>query len=652
HFQNAKAELYFCLDPDKEGKKASYKLIREHRGWIVDLGYKKDADEVLAELGPERFKEVVEKAIKNRVNYLDAALERESDCKEVLKLIARLEGNTDKDIWLNKLLAKHKPQGVTLKSLKKDLERIEKKQAATEAVNIVPAAELEEVMTAQFEGLVDLAEHEGKVVFLVKTEDKVEVVDHVVRDGVRFIPPPKEQIPFMLPRVDEVLKYYGSDSDSKLYDDLVLYHKRISELPELPESGDGEYYHLLATWVLHTYCLEMVQYSPYIWLYAIPVRGKSRTGKGAIYVARRGIHVESLRDAYLIRVANDFGATLFIDVMNLWKKAEKNGSEDIILLRFEKGAVVPRVLYPDRGPHRDTKYFNIFGATIIGTNEPVHTILETRATLISMPETLKDFEDDIKPEAGLSLKERLVAFRARHLGKELPETTKPVKGRLGDILKPLLQIILLVKPENEEMFRGLIREIDAERKLQSSESYEAKLLKCIIDLELEVIDELLPIKRITECYNEPLNERFHTSTNKIGWRTSAMGFKKHKRNDGMCIKWDGSLIKTLSIKFGINDEDDEVDEVKGENTPTHTEEKRHERHERHLSNDDSNLDGDDMSDDISHDKKTSPNRHSVSARNYSRNDDSDDSDDIPKGVDVGNPALKEDLWDESEETSG
>ena len=247
-----------------------------------------------------------------------------------------------------------------------------------------------------------------------------------------------------------------------------------------------EYYHLLATWDFHTYLLEEVECSPYIWLFAIPERGKSRTGKGVLHVSYRGIHVESLRDAYLIRVANDYRATIFFDVKELWKQAVRAGAEDVLLHRFEKGAVVPRVLYPEKGAYKDIKYFKIFGATIVGTNEPINDILETRSMMVSMPETEKSFDELITEESGLPFRERLVAFRARHIGKSLPKITKPVAGRLGDIMRPLLQMVHLVKPENEDMFLEFIKGIERDRKLQKSESLEAKLLMAIKNLEFEV----------------------------------------------------------------------------------------------------------------------------------------------------------------------
>ena len=150
---------------------------------------------------------------------------------------------------------------------------------------------------------------------------------------------------------------------------MIAYHKSISELPS------ENYYHLLTLWDFHTYLFDFFRYSPYIWFFATWERGKTRTGEGCIYVAWRGLVIQCLREATLLRYAQDSKATLFFDVMDIWEKAERNGSEDILLKRFEKSATVSRIQYPERGPHKDIKHYEIYGPSIIATNEPVGELL-------------------------------------------------------------------------------------------------------------------------------------------------------------------------------------------------------------------------------------------------------------------------------------
>lgn len=425
------------------------------------------------------------------------------------------------------------------------------------------------VYRAVFGGLVEIVEHEGKPAFLIKDGDELSISAQAERGDVVYDPPPADQIPWLLPRGEEVLRHYeegigqsAATVDAALYDHLVDYHGRISELPSV------EYYDLIAAWDMHTYLLEAFQYSPIIWMFAVPGRGKSRTGKGMVYVAYRGLHAESLREAYIVRMAENYGATIFFDVMDIWDKAKRNGTEDILLQRFEKGAKVPRIMYPELGAFRDTVYFSIFGPTIIGTNVPAHEILATRAITINMPETTRQFENDVRPEDGLRLKERLVAFRARHLGAELPEVDKPAQRRLGDILKPLLQIIRLARPERESAFMELVRKIEEGRMMDKAETLEAQILRSVKALENEVSGGKLAVKAITDHVNLDKPERLHFRPHTIGWRLKAMGFDKGRTSTGAAaIIYDSLMLGQIMRQYGLQQtsESSETSETSVEN---------------------------------------------------------------------------------------
>jgi len=127
-FINSKAELYFCLDPDEPGRRAAYKLAREYKGYVLDLGYDKDPDEIYKELGKDGFNSLVEASIDKAKYYLDLVLEKEP-LQESLRVISKLNLESDKDVYLKKLYELNKKDGITLNSIRKDLKIIEKKSA-------------------------------------------------------------------------------------------------------------------------------------------------------------------------------------------------------------------------------------------------------------------------------------------------------------------------------------------------------------------------------------------------------------------------------------------------------------------------------------------------------------------------------------------
>ena len=182
------------------------------------------------------------------------------------------------------------------------------------------------------------------------------------------------------------------------------------------------------------------------------------------YMARRGVHTETLREATLIRLAQDCRATIFFDCLDFWSKALRSGCEDIILLRFERGARVPRMLYPDRGPFADTAYYDVFGATLVASNENLGHVLGTRCVAVAMPLAAPNIEYPVPDErALLPLRERATAWRARQMLArwQPPALAKPAASRLGDALLPLLQIVHHMAPEYEACFpacwRGILR---------------------------------------------------------------------------------------------------------------------------------------------------------------------------------------------------
>lgn len=190
------------------------------------------------------------------------------------------------------------------------------------------------VLSAYFQGLVDIVtDNSGRVAYLVNNENLLEVAMVWEIDKVLYSPPSQQYLPFALASANNVLKWCKSDNDQKLLEGVLTYLKRFSYLPE-------RQWLIVGCNVFLSYLQDHpdIHYLPMLLFYAVPERGKSRTGKAVSYISFRGVHVVDLREANLFRFSQNLKATLFFDLMDLWKKAEKNGAEDILLLRYEKGA--------------------------------------------------------------------------------------------------------------------------------------------------------------------------------------------------------------------------------------------------------------------------------------------------------------------------
>lgn len=409
-----------------------------------------------------------------------------------------------------------------------------------------PPKGMVEQLTGYYPNLIDIVlDSKGKTAFLEKVDGKAVVRYSVIVDEKKFLPPPLNSLEWHLSKADEVLPSLDSDSDEQLYLDLIEYLQGISKLPS------DDHYQFLALWVMHTFLWDKAQYTPILLFYAVAARGKTRTGKGLIYVCWRGVHVITLREAHLIRLASNMKATLFIDVTNLQKKMERESSEDILLSRFEKGIKVPRVTKPEAGAFQDTVYYDVFGPLLISSNEPINHILETRAVEINMPETDRQFDDDVIPDRGRTLRARLLAFRVRWLDRDLPAVKKPAKNRLGDILRPLLQVLVAIKGSTD-WFVNFVKNLEQKRRNEASNTTEAVVVQAIVDSKSEVANNRLLLDVITAKVNQDKPEKYRFSGVTIGKIISRLGFEKYSNGKKRGIIWDETLLTRLCERYGLN----------------------------------------------------------------------------------------------------
>jgi hypothetical protein len=388
------------------------------------------------------------------------------------------------------------------------------------------ADEKREAYCACFPGLIDVVvDEKGIPSYLVKNGNDLHLSRSHEMDGTGYIPPGKEHLPYILPRADQVKRWYREDNDEKLFEDTYQYLSRFSYV-------DPDYKLLLAAYVFATYIQEHpdLYYLAEIVFYAPPEYGKSRTGKAMTSIAYRGIHLVDLREPNVFRYSQNLQATLFFDTKSLWKKAEKSGSEDLLLLRFEKGAKASRVIYPERGPFRDTVYYDIFGPTIIATNEAIHNILDTRAITVPIPNKPGQYEN-LHPLKGLELRERLTAWRVRMMEARLPkiEPIHGVQGRLYDITEPLLQVCALVHPGSLSAFEGVIQEVAGKRRQDKLDTTEGQIVVWLKDnapASLQVWEQ--KTSELIEWLNADRPDKFKVDGRYVGKKLNSMGIITRK----------------------------------------------------------------------------------------------------------------------------
>lgn len=410
--------------------------------------------------------------------------------------------------------------------------------------------------------IVTVARGDGdELVYVLRHEDGTlsvapSVVGPFEGETVTHVPPPG--MPWLWPRAENVLDHYEHAHEegwaATLLADLEAWHRNASDL-----GRDGAYL-LLALFDLLTYIQELTDYLPIILLEAEPERGKTRTGQALVYVARHGMHLQGIREANLIRDAHDRQATLFIDLMNVWKTAEREKVEDVILSRWERGGTVERVLYPEKGAFADTVRYGVFGPTIIATNEPIHRILDTRCLRVDMPLSKRTFKGKVLATDALSLVERLTAWRAAMMGRALVDCEPPTSGRLGDILRPLKQALLTVAPERAAEFDTIVKWQTKRREDELAQSTEAVIVAAVAACASKVAYGWLPLSHVLEHFN--MNRDDYQAKPKwmagklrgLGWTIERVG-----HYNATSLRWDADLLACLQNRYGQGDDSTDLD---------------------------------------------------------------------------------------------
>ncbi len=443
-----------------------------------------------------------------------------------------------------------KPLGINKSTVMKEMQRL----VATEMVDGY-ASELstERPMKALFDGLVDLVlNDDGAIKYLIKDGTRLELADSWLdSDGTEYVPPAIKHIKFTLANAQRVIDAYNAEEDfQQLYNDLLVFFQRFSYLEE-------EVWPIIILAVFLSYIQDHqdVRYIPVIYFFAVKERGKSRTAKSFLAVSYRGLHLADIKPANIVRFSQHLGATIFFDVTDLWKSAEKGDGQDILLGRFEKGSNVVRVLNPEKGPFADQTYFDVYGSTIVATNEPANLTFESRCLTITMPNKPGEYEN-LSPVMGLPLKERLTAFRAKMMDQRLPsiDPIPGISGRLWDISRPLFQLATSIAPGEFDTMKNVILEMAGQKIEDQKESLEGKIveaIKSLADFEGGP-EDIIPVSKIRELANANIFERYHHTPQKIGKKIKSLSIRT-KDLDGRshaCIT--ESQLALLVEQYGLN----------------------------------------------------------------------------------------------------
>jgi hypothetical protein len=401
--------------------------------------------------------------------------------------------------------------------------------------------------SARFPELVDLVIKNESVHYLVVSGGGMGVTDEWRAGNGRILRPPElDAIPYDPVSADLVLRNIDG-SAAQLYYSVLEKLRTVSVLPS------DAHYHLCTAYVFFTHLSENAPYFPYLWFFGLPERGKSRMVKALTRLSWRGLYTETLNEAYIFRFAESFAGTLGLDVYELSLRAQKRGSHDLLLGRFDEGMKVPRVIAPEKGPFKDIRYYRVAGPTILATNTeiPAKDPLRSRCIKITMPERRGIYSNHTESDL-FELRAGLLAFRGRHLKGILPNVPKPVPGRLGDLIQPLLCVAALLPREATENIYELIGKLETERAEAEAETLAGRIVTILFSIQSQVVGGRLPVELITQMLNEGVPEQHQVASQKVGHELSALGVDRKKTQGRMHIIWKQSDMEKLFNRFGLD----------------------------------------------------------------------------------------------------
>ena len=124
---------------------------------------------------------------------------------------------------------------------------------------------------------------------------------------------------------------------------------------------------------------------------------------------------------------------------------------------------------------------------------------------------------------------------------------KAYKPRIRDALKAIqLKQEVVKTSESEKIFWELIESIrrdELKRLYPQAIDLEAQIQNTIIGLKQQVKNGILPVKTITDTFNQGKSKESQFTYHRIGRLLSTMGFRKAKTQTGTyAILWDDELL--------------------------------------------------------------------------------------------------------------
>jgi hypothetical protein len=459
------------------------------------------------------------------------------DIPEILKTLLQVTNETERGVYVEKLRKKF---GVGKREIMRDIKNISQStelRKKTSLTSLTPPVTIVEVIKTSQGLKFCLPDYELR--------DSLEV------DGVIYQVPQQANL-VTLP-TERFLELTFEDN-SDLFDELEGFIRDHLDLQ------DGFGYKVLGLWALHTWLLDRFNTSPIIHFLGPYASGKSRGGDVLSNLARRGLSTVNLTGAPIFRVSALYQPTFVIDEVKLSGKDRDRDILELLNARFQIGRKVIRI-NTDKVGLESINEFDVFGATVLCGLDELPETPRSRSIVFSMEQNVRNVSRNLDLKRAEILRDKLCAFRSRHLEERMPETERFTKdGRLGDAIEPLHQILKLVRPDIESDFIEFFKKMEKEKREETFDSFDAEAVRALLKCRDKVEQGKILVSDVTDSFNEGKNEPDRLSIRTIGRVLTRLGLKKTRTTGGIHARfWDEKRIKRLCKKFCFSDNSDNSD---------------------------------------------------------------------------------------------
>jgi len=323
----------------------------------------------------------------------------------------------------------------------------------------------------------------------------------------------------------------------------------------------------LAAFTLLSYLQEKTRTVPYVYFVGDNESGKTVALNLLNWLCYRpmlGVTIPSADTYGYLDESEAPGVILEDEAQGLYKDLDK---AKIYKAGYKQGAVVPRTMLTQN--KRFIKYFRVFCLKACAAEEMPHVkgLLE-RFIFIPMTEGYprKDWADVNKEDETRlrELRNMLLKWRLAAHEWELPEVKLPVKGRLKELWKPIIQIVSGLAVEKD--LRAQLEYLQKERLSEKTNTLEGHIVKVVC--ELYTSDEPLIFTDVWDALVKDLDGKLddkkpnkvdtpefgEVTKQKIGYRLrEVLGGKKAKAvghaNDRVYV-FDSEKLGRIAKKYG------------------------------------------------------------------------------------------------------